>query len=136
MGATFFFRLIDKRTGRVVDCQTEPLRANRPGGKISLDLAGTAYDLPAGDTLELQVSTSTDTYSPNRGAVVVTLANGTVSVPTLTGPPAPATQGLLAPVPQGSASEAGATRAEASQGQTRRHRAAPVDRPAAAHAWL
>jgi ABC-2 type transport system ATP-binding protein len=92
-----FFRLIDKNTGGVLDLQTQPLRLdnldqqnlggnpNVPPGpqKISVDLVGTSYDLPAGDTLELQVSTSTDSYTPNRGAAVVTLANGTVSVPTL-----------------------------------------------------
>jgi len=92
-----FFRLIDKNTGDVIDVQTTPLRVDNldlqddggnpdvpPGPqKVSLDLAGTAYDLPAGDTLELQVSTSTDSYSANRGSAVVTLANGTVSVPTL-----------------------------------------------------
>jgi ABC-2 type transport system ATP-binding protein len=92
-----FFRLIDKDTGDVVDVQTTPLRVdnldlqddggnpNVPPGpqKVSLDLAGTAYDLPPGDTLELQVSTSTDSYSTNRGSAIVTLANGTVSVPTL-----------------------------------------------------
>jgi ABC-2 type transport system ATP-binding protein len=92
-----FFRLIDKNTGGVLDLQTQPLRLdnldlqdnggnpNVPPGpqNISLDLVGTSYDLPAGDTLELQVSTSTDSYTPNRGAAVVTLANGKVSVPTL-----------------------------------------------------
>ena len=92
-----FFRLIDKNTGDVVDLQTQPLRIdnldlqdnggnpNVPPGpqNISLDLVGTSYDLPAGDTLELQVSTSTDSYTPNRGSAVVTLANGKVSVPTL-----------------------------------------------------
>jgi hypothetical protein len=92
-----FFRLIDKRTGEVLDLQTAPLRVdnldlqdlggnpNVPPGpqKLSLDLVGTAYDLPAGDTLELQVSTSTDSYTPNRGSAVVTLAGGTVKVPTL-----------------------------------------------------
>jgi ABC-2 type transport system ATP-binding protein len=92
-----FFRLIDKNTGGVLDLQTAPLRvdnldqqhlganANVPPApqKVSLDLVGTAYDLPAGDTLELQVSTSTDSYTPNRGSAVVTLASGTVSVPTL-----------------------------------------------------
>jgi ABC-2 type transport system ATP-binding protein len=95
--AELFFRLIDKDTGDVVDLQTQPLRvdnldlpglggnADVPPGpqKLSLDLAGTAYDLPAGDTLELQVSTSTDSFSPNRGSAVVTLAGGKVSVPTL-----------------------------------------------------
>lgn len=92
-----FFRLIDKNTGDVLDLQTAPLRVdnldqqnlggnpNVPPGpqKLSLDLVGTAYDLPPGDTLELQVSTSTDSYTPNRGSAVVSLANGTVSVPTL-----------------------------------------------------
>jgi ABC-2 type transport system ATP-binding protein len=92
-----FFRLIDKDTGDVVDLQTSPLRLdnldlvddgtspNLPPAsqKISLDLAGVAYDLPAGDTLELQVSTSTDSFAPNRGSAVVTISGGTVSVPTL-----------------------------------------------------
>jgi ABC-2 type transport system ATP-binding protein len=90
-----FFRLIDKNTGDVVDLQTSPLRVDNLGlidngtsahapapQKISMDLAGIAYDLPAGDTLELQVSTSTDSFAPNRGSAVVTLASGTVSVPT------------------------------------------------------
>jgi hypothetical protein len=92
-----FFRLIDENTGDVVDLQTAPLRvdnldlqdlgtsAQAPGTpqNISLDLVGTAYDLPAGDTLELQVSTSTDSYTGNRSPGVVMLSNGTVSVPTL-----------------------------------------------------
>jgi hypothetical protein len=42
-----------------------------------------AYDLPAGDTLELQVSTSTNSFVPNRGTAVVSITDGTVSVPTL-----------------------------------------------------
>jgi ABC-2 type transport system ATP-binding protein len=92
-----FFRLFDKNTGDVLDLQTAPIRIdnldlqddgtnpNLPPApeNVSLDLAGTAYDLPAGDTLELQVSTSTDSFTPNRGNAVVTLANGTVTVPTL-----------------------------------------------------
>jgi ABC-2 type transport system ATP-binding protein len=92
-----FFRLIDKDTGDVLDLQTQPLRVDNldmqglgsgadvpPGPQsVSLDLAGTAYDLPARDTLELQVSTSTDSFSPSRGSALVTLAGGTVSVPTL-----------------------------------------------------
>jgi ABC-2 type transport system ATP-binding protein len=92
-----FFRLIDKSTGDVVDLQTSPLRidnldladnATSPdlpptAQKISLDLAGVSYDLPPGDTLELQVSTSTDSFVPNRGTAVVSITDGTVSVPTL-----------------------------------------------------
>jgi ABC-2 type transport system ATP-binding protein len=94
-----FFRLIDKDTGDVVDLQTEPLRLdnldlvdnatspNLPPApqKISLDLAGVAYLLAPGDTLELQVSTSTDSFVPNRGSAVVSIAGGRVSVPTLGG---------------------------------------------------
>ncbi|MFL5824385.1 MAG: CocE/NonD family hydrolase [Solirubrobacteraceae bacterium] len=92
-----FFRLIDKNAGTVLDLQTQPLRVDNldlqgmggnaqvpPGPqKISLDLVGTSYDLPAGDTLELQVSTSTDSFTGNRGTAVVSIANGKVSVPTL-----------------------------------------------------
>jgi ABC-2 type transport system ATP-binding protein len=92
-----FFRLIDKNTGDVVDLQTVPLRIDNldlqndggnpnvpPGPQdISVDLPGTAYDLPKGDTLDLQVSTSTDSYSANRGTAAVTLSNGTVQVPRL-----------------------------------------------------
>jgi ABC-2 type transport system ATP-binding protein len=94
-----FFRLVDKNTGDVLDLQTAACRVDNldlqdldggasPGQSctpqgISLDLVGTAYDLPAGDTLELQASTSTDSFAPNRGAAVVTLTNGKVSVPTL-----------------------------------------------------
>lgn len=92
-----FFRLIDENTGQLVDLQTSPLRIdnldlvdngtnpNLPPQpqQISLDLAGVSYDLPAGDTLALQVSTSTNSFVPNRGAAVVTLSHGTVSVPTL-----------------------------------------------------
>jgi predicted acyl esterase len=92
-----FFRLIDKSTGGVVDLQTSSQRfdnldlqdnATNPTlpptpQPVSLDLSGVAYDLPAGDTLELQVSTSSNAYVPNRGSAVVTLANGTVAVPTL-----------------------------------------------------
>ena len=92
-----FFRLIDENTGDVVDLQTAPLRLdnldlvdngtspNLPPAAvpISLDLAGVSYLLPKGDTLELQVSTSTNSFVPNRGAAVVSIANGKVSVPTL-----------------------------------------------------
>jgi predicted acyl esterase len=92
-----FFRLIDQNTGGVVDLQTSPLRidnldladnAANPNvpptpQQVSLDLSGTSYDLPAGDTLALQVSTSTNSFMPNRGSAVVTLANGSVAVPTL-----------------------------------------------------
>jgi ABC-2 type transport system ATP-binding protein len=92
-----FFRLIDKATGDVVDLQTAPLRLdnldlvdngtspNLPPQpvKVSVDLAGVAYDLPKGDTLELQVSTSTNSFVPNRGAAVIQIAGGKVSVPTL-----------------------------------------------------
>jgi len=92
-----FFRLIDENTGDVVDLQTSPLRLdnldladngtdpNLPPAPqtISLDLAGVAYLLPKGDTLELQVSTSTNSFVPNRGTAIVTIADGKVSVPTL-----------------------------------------------------
>jgi ABC-2 type transport system ATP-binding protein len=92
-----FFRLIDENTGGVVDLQTVPLRIdnldlqddgtspNLPPAaqKITLDLAGVAYDLPAGDTLGLQVSTSTDSYVPNRSPAIVSIDSGTVRVPTL-----------------------------------------------------
>jgi ABC-2 type transport system ATP-binding protein len=92
-----FFRLIDENTGDVVDLQTSPLRLdnldlvdnvtspNLPPQpqQISLNLAGVSYILPKGDTLELQVSTSTNSFAPNRGAAVVTIADGKVSVPTL-----------------------------------------------------
>jgi hypothetical protein len=104
-----FFRLVDKNTGEVVDLQTVPCRVdnldqqNLGGGgggpgwagggsadgpqcsaqSINLDLAGVAYDLPAGHELDLQISTSTDSFAANRGNSVVTISNGTVSVPTL-----------------------------------------------------
>ncbi|HET9719427.1 MAG TPA: CocE/NonD family hydrolase [Solirubrobacteraceae bacterium] len=91
-----FFRLIDKNTGDVVDLQTAPLRFdnldlvdNATGAsvpkpqKFSLDLAGVSYILPKGDTLELQVSTSSNSYVPNRGVAQVTITGGTVSVPVL-----------------------------------------------------
>ncbi len=90
-----FFRLIDKNTGDVVDLQTTPLRVdnldlqdNGAGAHapqsvpFSVDLPGVAYDLPKGDTLELQVSTSTVAYSPNRGSSVVQLS-GKVQIPAL-----------------------------------------------------
>ena len=92
-----FFRLVDAQTGEVVDLQTVPLRLDNldlvdngtspnlpPAAQsISVDLAGVSYLLPKGDTLDLQVSTSTNSYVPNRGAAVVTIADGKVSVPTL-----------------------------------------------------
>jgi predicted acyl esterase len=92
-----FFRLIDESTGGVVDLQTVPLRLDNldlqddgaspslppVAQKITVDLAGVAYDLPAGDTLGLQVSTSTDSYVPNRSPAVVSIDSGTVKVPTL-----------------------------------------------------
>ena len=90
-----FFRLIDQNTGDVVDLQTTPLRvdnldlqdlgtgAHAPQSEpFSIDLPGVAYDLLKGDTLELQVSTSTDSFAPNRGSSVVQLT-GRVRVPTL-----------------------------------------------------
>jgi ABC-2 type transport system ATP-binding protein len=90
-----FFRLVDKNTGDVLDLQTTPLRvdnldqqdlgtsAHAPASQpFSIDLPGVAYKLPKGDTLELQVSTSTDSFSGNRGSAVVQLS-GTVQVPTL-----------------------------------------------------
>ena len=96
-GATteLFFRLLDKNTGGVLDLQTTPLRvdnldlqnlgtgAHAPASQpFSVRLPGVAYDLPKGDTLELQVSTSTDSYAPNRVPSVVQLS-GIVTVPTL-----------------------------------------------------
>jgi len=89
-----FFRLIDKATGEVVDLQTAALKLDNldlvdnaahpnlpPSAQtVSLDMVGVAYDLPAGDTLELQVSTSTLSFEGNRGTSVVAL-NGTVQVP-------------------------------------------------------
>jgi len=91
-----FFRLIDEGTGGVVDLQTVPLRIDnldlQNGGgaagppapqKITVELPGVAYDVPAGDTLGLQVSTSTDSYVPNRGSAVVSIEDGKVVVPTL-----------------------------------------------------
>jgi len=90
-----FFRLVDQNTGDVVDLQTTPLRvdnldqqnlgtsAHAPASQpFSVDLPGVAYKLPKGDTLELQVSTSTDSFSANRGSAVIQLS-GTVQVPTL-----------------------------------------------------
>ncbi len=50
---------------------------------ITLNLAGVSYTLPRGDTLELQVSSSSNSFVPNRGSAVVTIANGKVAVPTL-----------------------------------------------------
>ena len=89
------FRLIDKNTGDVVDLQTTPLRvdnldlqdlgtsAHGPQSEpFSIDLPGVAYDLPKGDALELQVSTSTDSFAANRGNSVVQIS-GKVRVPTL-----------------------------------------------------
>jgi predicted acyl esterase len=91
-----FFRLIDESTGDVIDLQTSPLRidnldlvdngtgASAPKAqKISLNLAGVSYILPKGDTLELQVSTSSNSYVPNRGTATVAIANGKVSIPVL-----------------------------------------------------
>jgi ABC-2 type transport system ATP-binding protein len=81
---TLFLRLIDRTTGGVVDFQTVPVRVEPGTHRIALDLPGVAYDVPAGGTLDLQVSASTDTYARNRGTATVTLAGGTVSVPALT----------------------------------------------------
>jgi ABC-2 type transport system ATP-binding protein len=80
---TLFLRLIDKTTGGVVDFQTLPVRVESGTHRIAVDLPGVAFDVPAGGTLELQVSASTDTYARNRGAATVTIADGTVTVPTL-----------------------------------------------------
>ena len=95
-----FFRLIDANTGGVLDLQTSPLRIdnldlvdnlttpNLPPApqKISVPLAGVSYDLPKGDTLELQVSTSTNSFVPNRGPAIVQISGARVSVPTLSPP--------------------------------------------------
>lgn len=80
-----FFRLLDKRTGKVIDAMTEPIRLVSSGTpqKVSLDLDGLCYDLPAGDTLELQVSTSSTEFAGNRTPGTVTITDGTVRVPTL-----------------------------------------------------
>lgn len=103
-----FFRLVDKQTDEVLDLQTVPCRVDNlnlqnlggdgvgsgwAGGgsaagpqcdakNVSLDLPGTAYDLPPGHELDLQVSSSTASFGPVRGASVVQL-KGTVTVPTL-----------------------------------------------------
>ncbi len=94
--ANLFLRLIDKSTGDVIDLQTAALRLdnldlvdNGTGAsmpkpqKVSLNLAGVSYILPKGDTLELQVSTSSNSYVPNRGTAEVSIASGKVSVPVL-----------------------------------------------------
>jgi ABC-2 type transport system ATP-binding protein len=91
-----FFRLIDKDTGNVIDLQTAALRldnldlvdngtgASMPAPqKVSLNLAGVSYVLPKGDTLELQVSTSSNSFVPNRGTAEVSITGGRVSVPVL-----------------------------------------------------
>ncbi len=83
VAASLFFRLLSQRTGEVIDRQTQPLYVEAATTHISLDLAGIAYDLPAGDTLQLQVSTSTTSFLHNRYPGIVTLTNGTVEVPVL-----------------------------------------------------
>jgi len=87
-----FFKLVDAKTGQVLDVQTAAMRidntdlpnnAQNPGlgaKHVSLDLVGVSWLLPKGDTLELQVATSSLPFVPNRGAAVVQLA-GSVSVP-------------------------------------------------------
>jgi ABC-2 type transport system ATP-binding protein len=94
-----FFRLVDENTGEVVDLQTTAQRVDnlqpendvaRPdvppsAQRLSIDMVGVAYELSPGDTLELQVSTSTDSFYPNRIPAVVSV-DGTVSVPTLPQP--------------------------------------------------
>jgi ABC-2 type transport system ATP-binding protein len=89
-----FFKLVDVNSGQVLDLQTSAVRidntdlpnnGNNPNVSlekkhISLDLVGVSWQLPAGDTLELQVATSATPFVPNRGAAIVQLA-GSVSVP-------------------------------------------------------
>ena len=85
--ANLFFRLIDKRTGGLIDGMTEPIRLDNGTSPsphhVSLDLDGVSYNLPPGDTLELQVSTSSSEFMGNRVPGIVTLTNGTVLVPVL-----------------------------------------------------
>lgn len=92
--SNLFFKLVDTKSGQVLDLQTSAVRidntdlpnnGNNPNTgleqkHISLDLVGVAWQLPAGDTLELQVATSAVPFVPNRGAAIVQLA-GSVSVP-------------------------------------------------------
>ncbi|HVA60257.1 MAG TPA: CocE/NonD family hydrolase [Mycobacteriales bacterium] len=93
-----FFKLVDVATNQVVDLQTAsyrldntdlPNNANNPNlppaaEKVSLDMVGVVYDLPKGDSLELQVSTSAAPFTPNRGASVVSLS-GSLLLPTFQG---------------------------------------------------
>jgi ABC-2 type transport system ATP-binding protein len=90
--ADLFFKLIDEKTGQVLDLQTSALRLDNTdlanngadaGYKtrhVSLDLVGVSWLLAKGDTLDLQVSTSSLPFVPNRGAAVVQLS-GNVRVP-------------------------------------------------------
>jgi hypothetical protein len=102
-----FFKLVDKGlTGAcspepcwqgqrgVVDGQTASIRldnldlANNAGNPnlppgtvhVSLDMVGVGYKLPAGDTLELQISSASAPSASNRG-VAVTTVDGAVSLP-------------------------------------------------------
>ena len=87
-----FYKLVDEKTGQVLDLQTSAVRldntdlANNGADAgfttrhVSLDLVGVSWLLAKGDTLDLQVSTSSLPFVPNRGAAVVQLA-GTVAVP-------------------------------------------------------
>ena len=84
--AELFFRLIDHKTGALVDSMTQPIRLDNNTSAnphhISIDLEGVAYDLPPGDTLDLQVSTASTSFMLTRTPALVTLTNGTVRVPT------------------------------------------------------
>jgi ABC-2 type transport system ATP-binding protein len=80
----------------VVDGQTSALRVDNldlangaadpalpPSSQhVSLDLGGVVYTLPPGDTLELQITTTTSQSAADRGAAVTTF-DGTISLPTL-----------------------------------------------------
>lgn len=87
-----FFKLVDTKTGQVLDVQTAAVRVDNTDGAnngvnaglatrhVSLDLVGVAWALAKGDTLDLQVATAGLPFVPNRGAAVVQVS-GSVRVP-------------------------------------------------------
>lgn len=84
--ANLFLKLVDRESGEVVNLQEQPVRAeglSADGQRISLDLAGVAYTLPAGHHLDLQVATSSASYAPSRSGPARLGVDVSVSVPAL-----------------------------------------------------
>lgn len=84
--AHLFLKLVDRETGEVVNLQEQAVRIEDISAgeqRVPLDLAGIAYTLPPGHHLDLQVATSSASYSAPRGGPARLDIDVTVSVPAL-----------------------------------------------------